>query len=205
MIGFWPILERPAAHPGYDVGRWYGPAGGSTVAQNLNNPGVLFFFPFRLQAPTRIDQLAIGNATAAGAGIKGRLGLYAHDLSTKRPGALIAEATADLDMTLGSRPLTAAIGTTPLLPAGFVWGAACFSGLVTVSCVVYDQANDDIIQWFGSSTPWNSYSSWVFDIVRTAPLAYSVGSPFFPPTAGAITGIPSLTTNGSPSMSWRAA
>lgn len=121
-------------HPGYVAANIYQPIGVHLTAANVSSANVLTALFCPVFEPVTIDALAV-KITSGAAGAF-RMGLYAHNPVTKRPGALIASAAeGDTNVTTAggnTKALTAAVRVVPSAP---VWIAYVASAGPTMEVV----------------------------------------------------------------------
>ncbi len=150
-------------------------------------------------APESCGISSSGLRVAAGAAGLCKVGLYANDPATNRPGALLGENTADLDTT----SIASIFGTfTPAVSVAggaLIWAVAVFNATPTIG--LFDGVSGAQSGGLFWPVGTNNAGSWLAGGVtasfyRTTTLTYVSGpTPFFPATFGACT---DAATNGSP-------
>lgn len=116
---------RPAEHPGYVSGLWYGPPVLASLSNGAVAADTLYAQPIFLHFPCAIQQL--GMTVGAQAPGLAKMGIYRNG-PDGRPGGLVAECSTAVDFNVAPiTPLAAGFAAAPALEAGVHWLAAVFS------------------------------------------------------------------------------
>ncbi len=176
-------------HPGYRVGRWYGPGFTATndIAVVANN---LYALPIVIHEGTKLTPAlfqALGVYVATGASGNVKMALY--DTQNGVPTNLIVETSADVS-TAAAGDAQCALPANISLAPGVYWPASCFSGTPTIRSIGADTAMGQILgssSVIGTMSPTSNTRG-----VNGGALTYVTGSPFFPATFPAFTYINSV-------------
>jgi hypothetical protein len=170
------LFDETPWHPGYVANRWYASKYISGIGTTTATADRIYYVPFPLYGHANINTLAFSMATPGGANSLARMGVYTD--SNGRPGSLIRELSAEIDITSGGSPSGSFSTNVPAGPR-MVWIAVLFKTNGTMA--IFNRGSGSESSWLvgaggASDAMGNSAQGGFYETYSYAALPSTVGS-----------------------------